>query len=95
MGTAALRFFFDDFGCLFLSADKNNVFLFRSGFSDEFTGPVESAGGLFQVNDVNAVTLPVDVRSHLGIPATGLVTEVHARFQKLSHRCYWQGLILL
>jgi hypothetical protein len=38
---------------------------------------------LFQINDVDLAPFPEDELFHLGIPARGLVTEMHSCFQKL------------
>ena len=40
---------------------------------------------LFEIDDVDSVTFPEDVLSHLGVPETGLMSEMDARFQHLSH----------
>ena len=47
---------------------------------------IEFLNGLLQVNDVDAVALGEDVLCHLGVPAAGLMTEMHAGFEKLFHR---------
>jgi len=39
-----------------------------------------------QVNDVNSVTLPVDVLLHLRVPAARLVAEVNSSLQEFFHR---------
>ena len=41
-----------------------------------------------EVDDVDAVTLHIDVFGHLGVPAAGLVTEVDTGFQQLLHGYY-------
>jgi hypothetical protein len=38
-----------------------------------------------QVDDVDAIAIHEDEWLHLGVPATGLVPKVNARFQKLLH----------
>ena len=40
---------------------------------------------LIEIDDVDLIALLEDVRLHLRVPALGLVTEMHARFQKLRH----------
>jgi hypothetical protein len=32
-----------------------------------------------------------EIRRHLGIPAAGVVAEMHASFQELAHREGWQS----
>ena len=39
-----------------------------------------------QVDDIDTVTLGVNVAGHFRIPATGLVSEVDTCFEKLLHR---------
>ena len=41
---------------------------------------------LLQVDDIDAVTLGVDVSGHLGVPTAGLVAEMYTGLQKLLHR---------
>ncbi len=41
---------------------------------------------LGEIEDVDIVAGPEDVLRHLRIPAVGLMAEVHASFQKLTHR---------
>jgi len=40
---------------------------------------------LFEVDDVDLVAVTEDVRGHLGVPETGLVTKVDTRFQHFAH----------
>ena len=51
----------------------------------ELLGLVEQALGLEQVDDVDAAALAVDEAAHLGVPAAGLVAEVHAGLQQLPN----------
>ena len=41
--------------------------------------------GLFQIDNMDTVTGTEDVLLHLGIPETGLVTEVNAGFEHVAH----------
>jgi hypothetical protein len=41
--------------------------------------------GLLQVDDVDLVTLAEDEGGHLRVPEAGLMSEMDARFQHLSH----------
>src|SRR5262249_44397093 len=42
--------------------------------------------GLGEIDDVNPVAHPEQVRLHLGVPTPGVVTEMDTRFQQLTHR---------
>jgi hypothetical protein len=44
------------------------------------------ADRLLEVNDVNLVAMTEDIRGHLGVPETCLVTEMDTRFQHFTHR---------
>ena len=48
-------------------------------------GLVQQRNGLRQVDDVDVRASAKDVALHLRVPAVGLVTEVGASFQKLTH----------
>ena len=43
------------------------------------------ANGLLQVDNVDTIASAEDIRLHLGVPALGLMTEVHAGFKQLFH----------
>ena len=61
---------------------------FSSSIADEVIGLFQFLYGLLQVNDVNTISLAVDVLGHFRVPATGLMTEVYASFKKLFHGYY-------
>ena len=44
---------------------------------------------LLQIEDVDAVAHTEDERRHLRVPAAGVMTEMHASFQKLAHGELW------
>jgi methionyl aminopeptidase len=48
--------------------------------------------GLFEVDDVDLVAMAEDEGSHLGVPETGLVTEMDTRLQHLTHGRRHQNL---
>ena len=75
-------------GGLLLGADEQDVLAVGGEVADEVVGLFELLDGLLQVDDVDAVTLAVNVLGHLGVPAAGLVTEVYAGLQKLLHGYY-------
>ena len=51
----------------------------------EVVGFLELLDGLLQVDDIDAVALRVNVGSHLGVPAAGLMTEVDACLEQGFH----------
>ena len=51
----------------------------------ESIGLLQLLHGLLQVDDIDAVALRVDIGSHLGVPAAGLVTEVDTCLQQGLH----------
>ena len=88
MSTCAGSFLTDGVTCLLLGADKQNFLALCGDVADEEISLLEFLNGLLQVNDVDTVSLGENVRSHLGVPSSGLVTEVYACFQQLLHRYY-------
>ena len=58
-------------------------------------GDFKELDGLLQVDDVDAVSGPEDVRPHLGVPAAGLVAEVHPGLQQFLHGDIRHGYCLL
>ena len=75
----------DSLLCLLLGADEQQGLAVLRQLTDEVISLFQLADGLLQVNDIDAVALGVDVGSHLGVPAAGLVTEVDARLQQGLH----------
>ena len=71
---------------LLLGADEQDLAALSSGVAHEVVSLIQLLHGLLQVDDVDAVALGEDVLSHLGVPTTGLVTEVDTCFEKLFHR---------
>src|SRR6185437_2821209 len=54
----------------------------------------EQRQGLFEIDDVDLAAGAEDVRGHLGVPVTGLVTEMDAGFQHLTHGDLCHGVSL-
>src|SRR5690606_14799214 len=52
---------------------------------DVLVGLFDLSYGFLEINDVNAIALRKDIRSHFWIPAAGLMSEVHSRLQELLH----------
>ena len=71
--------------CLLLGAHEQQGLAALRQLTDEAVCLLQLADGLLQVHDIDAVALRVDIGSHLGVPATGLVTEVDARLQQGLH----------
>ena len=84
----ALGLFLHGLGSLLLRADEEDVLAVRRELAHEGIGLFELLDGLLQVDDVDAVTLHVDVLGHLGVPPAGLVAEVDAGLQQLLHGYY-------
>ena len=66
---------------LALGADPQDPAAAGDNFPDRIHGLVEHGHGLLQVDDVNTLPGPEDVLIHLGIPAAGDVSEMHAGFK--------------
>ncbi len=85
----------DDLTGLLLGADEEDGAGVGDGVPQEVVRLFDALHRLPKVDDVDAVALPEDVRGHLGIPAPGLVPEVDARLQQLSHGDYSHGCLLV
>jgi hypothetical protein len=70
---------------LALGADEHDRPAVGDRLLDEVVGAVDVAQGLGQVDDVDAVALGEDEALHLRVPALGLVPEVGAALDELSH----------
>ena len=68
-----------------LGADEQHAAAGRRHVADRLHGLVQHRNGLLQIDDVNAVAHAEEERSHLRIPAAGVVTKMHASFQELTH----------
>ena len=65
---------------LTLRANEQNQTIVRCHPIEELRATQQAADGFLQVDDVNQVTLAVNVRLHLRIPAAGAASEVYASF---------------
>src|SRR6266568_1669577 len=81
----ALGLFGNSFLRLLLCADKQDGFAIGNQLLHELIRFIEARHRLLQVNDMDAIAIHKDEWLHLGVPATGLVTEVYAGFKKLLH----------
>ena len=83
--TAAGSLVLDGFLSLLLGAHEQQGLAVLRQLTDEVVSLLQLLHGLLQVDDIDAVALRVDIGSHLGVPATGLMTEVDACFQQGLH----------
>ena len=91
----ALGLFLYGLGGLLLGADEQDVLAVGGELAHKVVRLLELLNGLLQVDDVYAVALAIDILGHLGVPAAGLVTEVHTGLQKLLHGYYCHFCFLL
>ena len=70
---------------LLLGAHKQQALAGLAELTHEVVSLLQLLHGLLQVDDVDPVALGVNVGSHLGVPAAGLVTEVYAGLQQSLH----------
>ena len=70
---------------LFLGANEQQRAAVGHGFLNEFVSNIDVSDGLLQIENVNAGTVGQNKPLHLGVPATGLMPEMYAAFQKLAH----------
>ena len=84
---APVGIFTDDGLALFFGADKEHGATVGDRIDHVAVGLAEHLHGDIEIDDVDAVARPVDVRFHLRVPPPGLMTEVQAGFQHLTH-CY-------
>ena len=68
-----------------LGADEQHAAALGHGVRHGDERLVEQRNGLREVDDVDAVAAAIDVVPHLRVPAVGLVAEVHASFEQLTH----------
>jgi hypothetical protein len=76
----------DDLLGLALGADEEDVTALAHGLDEEVVRALEHARRLVEVDDVDAVARAVDERTHLRVPALGLVAEVNAGFDERANR---------
>ncbi len=68
-----------------LGADKENTATACSDISDLGKGPIEHRHGLLKIENMNPVAGAKNIRRHLGVPATGVMAEMNASFEELTH----------
>ena len=82
---AAVCLALDHFLGLPLGADEQDLAAVGDQLHHVLVGIVDHAQRLLQVDDVDAVALGEDIALHGGVPATGLVPEMHPCFQQRFH----------
>jgi hypothetical protein len=75
----------DDLAGLALGADEQDVALVGRELAHVLHRLLVHDQGLLEVDDVDLVAVPEDVRRHLGVPVAGLVAEMDPGFQHLTH----------
>jgi len=83
--TATTSFFRNDFACLTLGADKKNGATVGRQATDVLDRLLVHDDGLFEVDDVDSISMAEDVGGHLGVPEPGLMSKVDTRFQHIAH----------
>jgi hypothetical protein len=78
-------FFLDRFARRALGAHEQDGAALLRDRRDEVHRVGEERHRLLEVDDVDLAAGAEDVRTHLGVPVTGLVAEVHAGLQHLAH----------
>ena len=82
---AAQSLVLDGLLCLLLGAHEQQALAGLAELTHEVVSLLQLLHGLLQVDDVDPVALSVNVGSHLGVPAAGLVAEVYAGLQQSLH----------
>ncbi len=75
----------DRLGGLPLGADEQDAAAAGDRVGDLEQRLMQQRHRLRQIENVDFVARPIDERCHLGVPAVGLVAEVHAGFKQLAH----------
>jgi hypothetical protein len=83
--TGALRLLANDLSRGALGADEQDLVVTAGEALDHGQRFVEGGHRVLEVDDVDLVARTKDVLAHLGIPVTGLVTEVGTRLQQVPH----------
>src|SRR5262249_45487894 len=88
----ALRLFFNNLGRLFFGTYENYVLPFGSGLPNEIAGAIKRSGCLFEVDDIDTVTLTIYIRLHFRIPTAGFVVARETHVPKQSLFCCLQSV---
>src|SRR5215831_5364493 len=79
-------FFSNSFLGLFLCAHEQDGSTICGYLLNKLVRFIQTCHRLLQVNDMDAIAIHKDERSHLGVPTTGLMPKVNTSFKKLLHR---------
>ena len=69
-----------------LGADEQDTAALRDRCRNRLKGAVQHRAGLIEIDDVNTIAGAKEERSHLWVPAAGVVTKVYASFHELTQR---------
>src|SRR6185312_5416644 len=69
-----------------LRADEQNPAAIGDDLAHLLERLLEQRHRLCEIDDMDPVTYPEQVRLHLGVPTPGVVAEMDTRFQQLTHR---------
>src|SRR5712692_8830382 len=83
---AALRLLADDLARLTLGSDEQKGALDGGKLAHEFHRLLIHHHRLLEIDDVDLVAMTEDEGRHLRVPVAGLVAEMYARFEHLTHR---------
>ena len=90
--TATTCAFFNNVLSLAFCSHKQNFTAVGSNIANSIQSIVKHRVSFLQIDNVNIIFFSVDKRSHLRIPATGMVTKVYAGFNHLaqskSRKCH-------
>src|SRR5918995_786738 len=79
-----------------LGADEQHAAAVGHDLADLQQRLLQQRDGLGEIDDMDPVAHPEQVRLHLGVPTPGVVTEMDTRFQQLTHRkCRHSHAVLL
>ena len=70
---------------LLLGSDEQDGAAVSNKIADEGVSSLDARERLVEIDDVDAVALTKDESLHLRVPATGLMTKVHACIEQLAH----------
>jgi hypothetical protein len=69
-----------------LGADEKDVSTARSNIEKELASLMPMLQGEVEIEDMNSISLTIDVREHLWIPAMGLVAKVGPSIKQRFNR---------
>ena len=74
---------------LLLGAHEQDGAAIGDEIAHEAVRGLDASERLLEIDDVDAVALTVDEALHLGVPASGLMSEVDTCLEQLAHRYDW------